>query len=309
MVLGGALTSRGLWCFSLSPVVCWIASPSMLPPLRNGWHRAGRCPSRLAGSCSPHPPRSRSAYPLRRCDGSEDQTPRPGSPCVAKDRDSSRRRRHGDRLRRLGEKPRAVTAHARLDTSKRLTRSGIAVDRAAELARNDIAVLLEDLPRAEATSRAIAEQLRGIGSDSSARTVDLGQQLATLTERTREADETVGAAAQRLVTHLTQIESAGAAATTRVEDAESSFSRALDSFSTALRRTLDEIRGGIERNRPLYWRGRPGLGRHRPARESKRRMSSAPKNRPRGSSIKGYRRVSPSRSRSRNACLPRSIAA
>ena len=154
-----------------------------------------------------------------------------------------------DRLMRLGDETtgRFDGITRELDTSsERLTRSGMAVDRAAELARNDIAVLLEDLPRAEATSRAIAEQLRGIGSDSAARTAELGHQVTALGERTREADEMVGAAAQRLVTHLTQIESAGAAAATRVGEAESSFSGALDTLLDRTARTLDEIRSGID---------------------------------------------------------------
>ncbi|MEO7365020.1 MAG: hypothetical protein ABIW03_01715 [Sphingomicrobium sp.] len=131
-------------------------------------------------------------------------------------------------------------------SSERLSRSSDAADRAAEAARNDMAVLLEDLPRAESTTRAIAEHLRGIGTDSSSRTADLGQQVTALGERTREADELVSAAAQRLVTHLTQIESAGAAAASRVGEAESSFSGALDSLLDRTARTLDEIRGGID---------------------------------------------------------------
>lgn len=131
-------------------------------------------------------------------------------------------------------------------SSERLSRSGEAVDRAAEAARTDIAVLLEDLPKAEATSRAIAEQLRGIGSDSASRTADLSQQVTALGERTREADELVAAAAQRLVTHLTQIESAGTAAAARVGDAESSFSVALDTLLDRTATTLDEIRSGID---------------------------------------------------------------
>ncbi|MEO5612043.1 MAG: hypothetical protein ABIT68_04665 [Sphingomicrobium sp.] len=131
-------------------------------------------------------------------------------------------------------------------SSERLSRSGEAADRAAESARNDMAILLEDLPRAEATSRAIAEQLRGIGSDSAARTAELGQQVGVLGERTREADELVAAAAQRLVTHLTQIESAGAAAASRVGEAESTFSVALDTLLDRTATTLDEIRSGID---------------------------------------------------------------
>src|SRR3982751_819830 len=55
-------------------------------------------------------------------------------------------------------------------SSEKLKRHGEALDRAAEAARNDIAVLLEDLPRAEQTARAVAEQIRSVGSESAART-------------------------------------------------------------------------------------------------------------------------------------------
>ena len=154
-----------------------------------------------------------------------------------------------ERLMRLGDETtgRFDGISRELDSSSdRLSRSGEAVDRAAESARNDMAVLLDDLPRAEATTRAIAEQLRGIGSDSASRTADLGQQVGALSERTREADELVAAAAQRLITHLTQIESAGAAAAARVGDAESTFSIAIDTLLDRTATTLDEIRSGID---------------------------------------------------------------
>src|SRR5688500_17978881 len=154
-----------------------------------------------------------------------------------------------ERLMRLGAETtgRFDGITRELDSSSdRLSRTGEAVDRAAGQARTDIAVLLDDLPRAEETTRAIAETLRGIGTDTTTRTADLGQQVAALSERTREADEQVGSAAQRLVTHLTQIESAGAAAAARVGDAETSFSGALDSLLDRTSRTLEEIRGGID---------------------------------------------------------------
>ncbi len=154
-----------------------------------------------------------------------------------------------ERLMRLGDETtgRFDGISRELDSSSdRLSRSGEALDRAAESARTDISVLLDDLPKAEATTRAIAENLRGIGSDSAARTADLSQQVGALSERTREADELVASAAQRLVTHLTQIESAGAAAAARVGDAESSFSVALDTLLDRTATTLDEIRAGID---------------------------------------------------------------
>src|SRR3954464_4049754 len=48
-------------------------------------------------------------------------------------------------------------------STEKLRRHGEALDRAAEAARTDIAVLLDDLPRAEETARAVADQLRTIG--------------------------------------------------------------------------------------------------------------------------------------------------
>ncbi len=131
-------------------------------------------------------------------------------------------------------------------SSERLLRHGEALDRAAEMARTDIGVLLTDLPRAEDHARAIAEQLRSAASDTANRTAEFDQQLAALSERTREADEIVSAAAQRLVAHLTHIESAGAAAAARVDEAETSFSTAIDSLLDRTAATLDEIRGGID---------------------------------------------------------------
>ena len=131
-------------------------------------------------------------------------------------------------------------------SAHRLSESGAALDRAAESARVDIGVLLEDLPRAESTAQAVAGQLRQIGSDTTARTTELAEHVATLSQRTREADEQVGSAAERLVAHLTQIESAGAAAASRVSEAETNFSGALDSLLDRTASILEEIRGGID---------------------------------------------------------------
>ncbi|WP_310468785.1 hypothetical protein, partial [Sphingomonas sp.] len=138
-------------------------------------------------------------------------------------------------------------ASRELGTSTELmVRHGEAFDRAAESARTDIGVLLEDLPRAEATARAMAEQLRGTGAESLSRAAALEAQVGTLTERTREADEMVASAAQRLVTHLTHIESAGAAAAVRVGEAEAGFTVAIDTLLDRTARMLDEVRSGID---------------------------------------------------------------
>src|SRR5438874_9245224 len=79
-------------------------------------------------------------------------------------------------------------------SSEKLKLHGQALDRAAETARNDIAVLLEDLPRAEQSARAVAEQIRSVGSESAAKAEAFGQQVGKLADRTRSADELVAEA-------------------------------------------------------------------------------------------------------------------
>jgi hypothetical protein len=154
-----------------------------------------------------------------------------------------------ERLMQLGDQ-----ATGRLDSVTRtfdssaesLARHGAALDRAAESARNDVAVLLDDLPRAEATALGLAEHIRALGSESLGHAARYEQQVGALTDRTREADELVAAAAQRLVAHLTHVESAGAAAASRVGEAESGFTAAVDTLLDRTATALAEIRTGVD---------------------------------------------------------------
>jgi len=131
-------------------------------------------------------------------------------------------------------------------SSERLVRHGQALDQAAEAARTDIAVLLDDLPRAEATARAIAEQLRSAGSESAIRTAHLGEQVGILAERTAEADRIVSEATDRLAARLAEIDTAGVGAAARVGEAEANFSGALNALLDRTSITLAEIRTGID---------------------------------------------------------------
>ncbi len=155
----------------------------------------------------------------------------------------------GDHLMQLGDsatqKLGGITSEFDAST-ERLTQHGQSLDLAAEAARIDIAVLLDDLPRAEEHARAISDQLRSAASETGERAREFDRQLAAIAEKTREADETVSAAAQRLVAHLTHIESAGAAAAVRVGEAESGFSAAVEALLDRTGTTLDEIRSGID---------------------------------------------------------------
>jgi hypothetical protein len=131
-------------------------------------------------------------------------------------------------------------------SSERLVRHGEALDRAAEAARNDIAVLLDDLPRAEQTARAVAEQLRSVGSESASRAAELGQSVSALAERTTDADRMISEATDRLAARLAEIDVAGAAAATRVNEAERAFQGSLDLLLDRTSTSLDEIRSGID---------------------------------------------------------------
>jgi len=131
-------------------------------------------------------------------------------------------------------------------SSEKLRRHGEALDRAAEAARNDIAVLLEDLPRAEESARAVAEQIRVVGSESAEKTSTFGREVGELAERTQSADRLIAEATDRLATRLAEIEVAGAAVTARVGEAEAAYSGTLDTLLERTSATLDQIRSGID---------------------------------------------------------------
>jgi DNA repair exonuclease SbcCD ATPase subunit len=156
---------------------------------------------------------------------------------------------HAERLMRLGDEAGHRLGNVTRELaagSETLSRHAAALDRAAESARTDIGVLLEDLPRAEASSRAMGEELRQSGREASAQAASLEAQLAAISGRAREAEDQVGGAAQRLVAHLTQIESAGAAAAMRVGESGTSASAQVDTLLERTGEALGLIRSGID---------------------------------------------------------------
>src|SRR5690348_2719552 len=131
-------------------------------------------------------------------------------------------------------------------SSEKLRRHGEALDRAAESARNDIGVLLGGLPRAEEMTRGLAEQVRTIGSQSAEKAAAFGRQVTEIADRTREADQLIAEATDRLAARLAEIDPAGATAASRGEGAESAFSGTLDALLERTSTTLAEIRSGID---------------------------------------------------------------
>ena len=131
-------------------------------------------------------------------------------------------------------------------SAERLALHGSALDRAAESARNDVAVLLDDLPRAEATARAMAEQLQGTGSEASRQAAALAEQMAALSTTTQTAEEIVGSAVERFTGQLERVETTGAAAASAIGNASVELTTTTDELMQRTAVTLEQIRSGID---------------------------------------------------------------
>ena len=130
--------------------------------------------------------------------------------------------------------------------SQTLAEHGAALDRAAEAARMDIGVLLTDLPRAEESARQMAAALREAGASATEQAATFEAQVGQLAAQAQLADTMVHEASQRLLTHLTHIESAGAAASQRITDAGQETAEMVDALLARSAEALAEIRGGID---------------------------------------------------------------
>jgi hypothetical protein len=131
-------------------------------------------------------------------------------------------------------------------STEKLRHHGEVLDRAAEAARNDVAVLLQDLPVAEETTRRMAEQLQSVGAQSADKAAEFGRSVHDLAERTREADQLIAESTDRLAARLAEIETAGSTAAARVGEANAGLSGALDTLLERTSVTLHEIRSGID---------------------------------------------------------------
>ncbi|WP_395623031.1 hypothetical protein [Sphingomonas daechungensis] len=131
-------------------------------------------------------------------------------------------------------------------STEKLVKHGVALDRAAESARTDIAVLLDDLPKAEATARNMAEQLQVAGTAASRHATGFAEQVSALSTTARSAEEVVAAAVQRLTEHLSRVEAGGNQAATAIGDANHRLSTTADDLMIRAAATLEQIRSGID---------------------------------------------------------------
>jgi len=131
-------------------------------------------------------------------------------------------------------------------TSDRLARHGLALDRAAESARNDVAVLLDDLPRAEATARGLSEQLQAAGTQVAQHTSTFEEQVSLLGARAQRTEDSITSAVQTLTDSLAQVQTAGSAAATTIGQANDRLATTADDLMQRAAVTLEQIRAGID---------------------------------------------------------------
>jgi hypothetical protein len=154
-----------------------------------------------------------------------------------------------ERMLALGEE-----ASARLQaTSKAMTSEIETIHRNTNLlttstssARGDLAVLLSSLPKANVQMRDMTVALQNASLSAHEQAGALDAQLALLSTRGREADETAGNAAQRLAAHLARMESVSEVAGKRLEDVAAQMTEAVDAALDRAAEALDTSRQGME---------------------------------------------------------------
>ncbi|HVF37515.1 MAG TPA: hypothetical protein VNA29_06190 [Sphingomicrobium sp.] len=139
----------------------------------------------------------------------------------------------------------AITADLNVG-SRTLAEHGAALDRAAEAARNDIGVLLTDLPQAEDSARRMAETLRDAGRSATEQAATFEQQVGRLVVEAGQADQIVGEASRRLLAQLAEIDRAGAATAGRIAEAGDQTSSTIDALLDKASDALVQVRGGID---------------------------------------------------------------
>ena len=154
-----------------------------------------------------------------------------------------------EQLMGLGDEAamRLGSASTELESSaQRIAAQGQALDRAAEAARIDMGVILEDMPRAEASARSMAQILQTAGAAAVGRAAEFETKVGSLSERTREADSIIAEASQRLVAQLGEIDAQSNAALARINEAAAASGSTVDALLQRSAEALDEIRGGID---------------------------------------------------------------
>ena len=119
------------------------------------------------------------------------------------------------------------------------------LDRMSATTEQRLSTVLTTLPRAHAETAEMAALLDATGLTASERVAALDAQLAVVAQRSREADELAGGAAQRLAAHMHRMEATSESAGVRLEGVIATMSGAIDAVLERAAAAIDESRKAI----------------------------------------------------------------
>ena len=119
------------------------------------------------------------------------------------------------------------------------------LDRMSQTTEQRLSTVLATLPRAHAETAELAALLDATGLTASERVAALDAQLAGVAQRSREADDLAGGAAQRLAAHMNRMEATSESAGARLESVIATMSGAIDAVLDRAAAAIDESRKAI----------------------------------------------------------------
>ncbi len=119
------------------------------------------------------------------------------------------------------------------------------LDRVADATQQRLATVLSSLPRARAEAAEMAALVEATGLSASERVAALDAQLVVVAQRSREADQLAGGAAQRLAAHMNRMEATSESAGVRLESVIATMSEAIDAVLERAAAAIDESRKAI----------------------------------------------------------------
>ncbi|KQM41414.1 hypothetical protein [Sphingomonas sp. Leaf10] len=123
--------------------------------------------------------------------------------------------------------------------------AAVRLDRVTDAAEQRLATVLSSLPRARAEAAEMAALVEATGLSASERVAALDAQLTVVAQRSREADELAGGAAQRLAAHMNRMEATSESAGARLETVIATMSEAIDAVLERAAAAIDESRKAI----------------------------------------------------------------
>jgi hypothetical protein len=156
---------------------------------------------------------------------------------------------HADRLMSIGEaagdRLRAVADRLKSDIEA-VARDAEALRLSTHHARGDMTALLADLPVAQTRTAELSMSLEAAGLVAHERAGALDAQVAALVARSREADDVVGGAAQKLAAHLSRVEGVTQAASAQLVEAAGTMTTAIDAALGRAAEAGDAARQSME---------------------------------------------------------------